>query len=114
MAKSLKQQIIDLEESISKAQVKIEELKVQQANEISEDRLTAGTVIVFVYGKGDGKRDLEGQIVGVKAADPAVKTSSVLFNVAVGEGYDAQLVKVGLSAIKRIVVTEAPAEPAAE
>lgn len=114
MAKSIKLQIIDLEEVISKAQVKIEELKVQQANEISEERLTPGVTIVFTYGKGDTKRDLTGQIVGVKPADAADKKAATLLNVAVGEGFDAQLVKVYVAQVKQIVAVEAMAEPAAE
>lgn len=114
MAKSIKLQIIDLEEVIAKAKVRIEELKVQQANEISEDKLSPGVNIVFTYGKGDGKRDLEGQIVGVKPADPADKKSATILNVAVGEGFDAQLVKVYVAQVKKIVVAEVAAEPAAE
>jgi hypothetical protein len=69
---------------------------------------------VFTYGKGDGKRDLEGQIVGVKPADPADKKSATILNVAVGEGFDAQLVKVYVAQVKKIVVAEVVAEPAAE
>ncbi len=113
MAKSIKQQIIDLEEVSSKALIKIEELKVQLASEISEDKLTPGTNIVFVYGKGDTKRDLTGQIVGVKLPDPADKKATLWLNVAVGEGFEAQLVKVSPAAVKQIVAGEPQPEPTA-
>lgn len=114
MAKSIKVQIADTEEAISKLQVKLEELKFAAANEVSEDKLLPGVQVVFVYGTGDNKKDVTGTIIGVKPADPADKKSVTLLNVAVGEGFEAQTIKVAVAKVKKIVAAEAPAEQAAE
>ena len=103
IAKSIKQQIADIEENISKLQVKKVELENMLANEINEDKLVPGTNIVFVYGKGETKKDLTGTVVGIKLADPADKKSSTWLNVAVGEGFEAQTHKIIINAVKQIV-----------
>lgn len=93
MAKTAIQQIADIDASIAKLQAKRAELEASAANEVDFDKVQAGAVVTFTYGKGETKRELTGQVLGRKNAEPGAKGGD-LVRVAVGEGFDAQIVTV--------------------
>lgn len=105
MAKSIREQIAALE-------AKLAALKVQAENEIDPSSIVAGATVSFEYGKGDTKRTLSGVITGIKPADPAVPKSATLIRVAVGEGFDAQIVTIYPTAVRSVAKVEAAVEAA--
>jgi hypothetical protein len=76
---------------------------------VNPEALTAGVSITFTYGKGNDKRELTGMILGVKLADPAVPKSSTMLRVAVGEGFDAQIVTVYPAQVTKVNAAEVAA-----
>jgi hypothetical protein len=103
IAKSIRQQIADIDTKIASLQVERTKLEEAAKNEVNPEALTAGVVIEFNYGKGTEKRVLQGPIVGVKLADPAVPKSSTMLRVAVGEGFDAQLITVYPAQVTKVI-----------
>lgn len=112
MAKTALQQIADVDAAIVKLQAKRAELVTAAQNEVDPAKLVAGANIEFAYGKGDTKKNLVGMILGVKLADPEQPKSSTMLRVAVGEGFDAQIVTVYPAQVTKIV-TVAEIEDAA-
>lgn len=109
MAKSIRQQIADLNEQIEKLTVKRTALEAQAASEVNTDDVQAGRTITFNYGKGDGKKVLTGLVLGRKNAEPGTKGGD-LVKVAVGEGFDAIIATIYPSQVTAIAPVEAAAE----
>ena len=109
MAKTIREQIAALDEQIKKLTDKKAELTTKLGDEIDPSALVPNTVIDFEHGKGDTKGIKTGRIIGRQEADPNNKKSSVMLKVAVGEGFDAQLVVTYPANVKK-VHAEAPVE----
>lgn len=110
MAKSIRQQITEV-------QIKIDALLVTKAglegkldNEVDTDAAQVGVEIVFAYGKGENKQDLQGTIVGRKEADGTPAGKQTFLRVAVGEGFETDVKTIGLGQIKKIVTEQAVAD----
>lgn len=109
MSKTAIQKIADIDTKIAALNVTRAELVVASENEVDPAKLVSGAVVTFNYGKGKDVRVLEGSIIGVKPADPAVPKSATLLRVAVGEGFDAQIVTIYPASVTKIAAIEAPA-----
>lgn len=116
MAKTIKQQIADIDTKIAALQVSRAGLEGKLVDEVDPAALQAGVFIEYTYGKGDTKRTLLGQILGRK--DPAEgEKGSALLKVATGSGFDAIITTIYPAQVTNIVAAEVavPAEtPAAE
>lgn len=113
MAKTVREQIAAQQAIITKAQEAVTLLTAKLDSEVDPAALVEGANVVFDYGKGDTKRSLTGTITGVKPADPAVAKSATLIRVAVGTGFDAQIVTIYPANVTK-VVTVAQVEAAAD
>lgn len=102
MAKSIREQIAAQVAIITKAQAAIEVLNVKLGDEVDPAQIIEGATVTFDYGKGETKRELTGVVTGVKPADPAVAKSATLIRVAVGTGFDAQIVTVYPASVKKV------------
>lgn len=102
MAKSIRQQIADNEAKIAALQVVIAGLQGKLGEEVDEDAVQANTEITFEYGKGEGKRVLQGFVLGRKDPEPGTKNATQV-KVAVGTGFEAQTLVIYLAAVKSIV-----------
>lgn len=102
MAKSLKQQLVDIQTKIDELLVKKAGIEAALANEVNEEHIVPGATVEFIYGKGEGKRLVSGTVVAVKKADPAVAKSADQVKVAIGEGFDAQFAVIYLSTISKV------------
>lgn len=115
MAKTIREQITALDEQIAKLNTKKTELSAKLADEIDPAALVPNTVIDFEYGKGDNKKVITGRIIGRQGPDPENKKSSVMLKVAVGEGFEAQLVVTYPANVKKVHANGGPvAEKVAE
>jgi hypothetical protein len=112
MAKTIRQQVADLDEQIKKLTAKRDELNAKADSEVDYDKVQAGAVVTFTYGKGETKRELTGQVLGRKNAEPGTKGGD-LIRIAVGEGFDAQIVTTYPACVTKIHADEVPAEEAA-
>lgn len=113
MAKTIREQIAAQEAIITKASDAITVLRAKLDSEVDPAALVEGANITFDYGKGDTKRSLTGTITGVKPADPAVAKSATLIRVAVGTGFDAQIVTIYPTNVTKVNVAEVAVEAAA-
>lgn len=93
MAKSIRQQIADIDTQIAKLQAKRDELVPQAANEVDTSEVQQGRTVTFKYGKGENVRVLTGLVLGRKDAEPGAKGGD-LVKVAIGSGFDAQIVTI--------------------
>lgn len=105
MAKTLKQQITEIDDKIAELQVKKVGLEAKLADIVDPDMVVAGANIEFEYGKGDGRRTLLGTVLGRKNAEAGAKGGD-LVKVAVGEGFDAQIVTISPNVVTKIVAAE--------
>lgn len=103
MAKSIREQIASQQAAIAKAQAAIVALEARLGEEVDVSQIVAGATVTFDYGKGETKRELTGGVLGVKPADPANPKSASLVRVAVGEGFDAQIVTIYPANVKKVV-----------
>lgn len=101
MAKTIRQQITDIDTAIAKLQVKRVELEGKLASEVDTAAVQPGRTVTFEYGKGENKRTLTGLVLGRKDAEPGTKGGD-LVKVAVGEGFDAQIVTIYPSNVSAI------------
>lgn len=114
MAKTVREQIAAKQAIIAAATAAIADLTAKLGSEVDPAAITDGATVTFDYGKGTTRRALSGVVTGVKPADPANPKSATLVRVAVGTGFDAQIVTIYTSNVKAVtpaVVTE-PAEAA--
>jgi len=112
MAKTIRQQIADLETKIGELQAKKTVLQVKADQEVNFDHIVPGAVIQFPYGKGEGRKVVQGTVAGVQLADPAQPKSAPMARVAIGEGFNAQLVTVYFAVVEAVI--SSPARPASE
>jgi len=105
MGKSVRQQMADIDAKIEKLQVERAALEGKVADEVDTDLIQAGAIVSFLYGKGDNKTELTGQVLGRKNAEPGVKGGDFV-KVAVGEGFDADVKTVGVYAVTKILPQE--------
>lgn len=111
MAKSNRQLLADYTAQIAALQVKVEEVKVKIAGEVNTDDAQPGRTITFVTGKGENKKTVTGEVIGRKNAAPGDKGPGDLLKVAVGEGFEAQLITVypsSITAIAPLASVDAP------
>lgn len=110
MSASSKTKIALIDTQIAALQAKRVALVEASASEIDTDNATVGVTISFTYGKGDTKKVLSGVVLGRKDAEGK---SPALIKVAVGTGFDAQIVTIFPAQVTAIVAEEA-AEVVAE
>lgn len=104
MAKTNREKLASVNARIAKLQAEAVTLAANLGNEVDTSKIVAGRVVDFNYGKAPNLRPLTGQVVGVKASTPGEK-GGTLVRVAVGEGFDAQIVTIFPSAVTRVVPT---------
>lgn len=114
MAKTIREQIATIDEQVKKLGEKRAELVAKQDSEVDPAHIIAGSTVTFDYGKGETKRVLTGVVTGVKPADPAVPKSATLIRVAVGEGFDAQIVTIYPASVTKAVLAVQPNTAPAE
>lgn len=102
MAKTFREQIAAKNDQIAKLKLDIIGLEAQAVSEVDPALIVAGNTIVFEYGKAPNRRDLSGLILGVKEADPSVAKSQTLVKVAVGQGFEAQIVTIYPANVKQV------------
>ena len=103
MAKTIREQIAAQQAIIVKAQAAIVVLNTKLGDEVDVALIVKGAQVTFDYGKGDTKRELTGYVLGVKPADAANPKSATLVRVAVGEGFDAQIVTIYPANVKKVI-----------
>jgi len=94
-----------IDAQIAKLQAKRAE--VEASNDFDSSTVVAGTWVTFNYGRAEKARVLTGIVTGVKPAVEGLRGSSNLFKIAVGKGFDAELLTVFPGQL--IGTTEAPA-----
>lgn len=112
MAQTKRQQIEKIQKQIDDLTAKKTALQAQLDKEVNFDHIVTGAQIQFVYGKGDNKRSVVGTVAGVQLADPAQPKSAPMARVAIGEGFEAQLVTVYFAVVEAVI--SSPARPAPE
>jgi hypothetical protein len=110
MSASSKTKIALIDTQIAALQVKRAALVLESANEIDTDTADVGVTISFNYGKGENRTVRSGVVLGRKAAEGK---SPALIKVAIGQGFDAEIVTIFPAQITAIVL-EAAEEAAAE
>lgn len=105
MAKSLRVQIADIDAKIEKLQVERVGLEAKLGDEVDTSAVQKGVSITFNYGKAPNVRSLDGLVLGRKDAEPGTKGGD-LVKVAVGEGFDAQIVTIYPTAVTKIHAAE--------
>jgi hypothetical protein len=108
MSKSLK-----IQAQIDALIVKLNEAKAEEASQISAAQLTAGVEVTFEYGRAESRTTKQGIVLGVKVPHPDEKKGAVQVKIAVGQGFDAEVVTVYLANIKSIVQAGAPTDTTA-
>jgi hypothetical protein len=58
--------------------------------------------VTFNYGKAPNRRVLNGAVIGIKPADPTQPTSYAQAKIAVGSGFDAEILTVPFASITAI------------
>jgi len=109
MAKTIRQQVADIDAKITELTVKRTALQAQADAEVNFDHVVPEAVVEFKYGKGETAKTFSGFVVAVKLADPAVPKSAPQARVSFGEGFEAQVVTVYFAAITKVV--SSPASP---
>lgn len=113
MSKSIRAQLAAALTALAALEAKVAELKVAAENEVDTDAVQAGRQIAFEYGKGETKRELVGVVVGRK--DPAAgEKGGSLVKVAVGEGFDSQVVTIYPQQVRRFTDVAQAEVPAAD
>lgn len=112
MAKSFRAQIADIDAKIAALQVTRAGLETKAAAEVDHAAVVEGRTITFNYGKGENVRTLTGLVLGRKDPEAGAK-GAPLVKVAVGSGFDAQIVTIYPAQVTAIAA-EAQAEAAAE
>lgn len=84
---------------IAKDQATLLELQAKDAAGITIEKLVAGTKVVALYGRGDNKKEIVATVLGTSVPVKGGAQVKVTF----GEGYEAEIVTVSLSAVLRIV-----------
>lgn len=109
--KSIQEQIKSKEAQIVKLQAAIAELEVKALNTVNYDDVQQGRIVTFNYGKAPNVRSLSGLVLGRKDKGEGVKGPD-LVKVAVGSGFDAQVLTIFPQAVTAIepVAAEAAAE----
>lgn len=111
MAKTIRQQIADIDEKIKNLTAARAVLVPKLDSEVDDAAIQAGAVVTFTYGKGETKRELTGQVLGRKNAEPGTKGGD-LIRIAVGEGFDAQIVTTYPACVTKVHAAEAAEEVA--
>jgi uncharacterized small protein (DUF1192 family) len=87
--------IAELREDIAALQAKLDKLEAEAAAEQQLESLGQGSVVSFVYGRGEKRRVETGTII----ASGKNEKGNFQFNVLVGEGLNSTLRLVGAAAI---------------
>lgn len=95
---SNKAKIASIDAKIKKLTEERAELVALSADEIDTDCIDTGYVITFKYGRGDKVVSKTGTVLGRKVQE---KTAD-LIKVAVGEGFDAEIVTIYPNAVTKI------------
>lgn len=111
MAKTIREQIASIDAQVAKLAAKKVELEAKVGNEVDTTLIVAGATVDFNYGKSPNLRALTGQVVAVKPNEPGQK-GGTLVKIAVGEGFDAQLVVVFPSAVTKVHAAAVSADEA--
>lgn len=99
MAKTLRQQLADLDSKIAELTSKRAELAEKLADEVDPSAIKAGAKIAFKYGKPSQPQ--QGTVIGRR--DPAEgEKGKPLVRVAVGEGFEAQIVTITADAVTKV------------
>lgn len=115
MAKSIRSQITEVQVKIDALLVIKAGLEGKLETEVDTDAAQEGVEVLFVYGKGEGKKTLQGTIVGRKDADGTPSAKQTFLKVAVGSGFDTDVKTIALGQITAIVpVAQEPEAPATE
>lgn len=93
MSKSIRQQLSEVQAKIAALQVKEAELTLKADSEVDLDAVQAGKTVTFNYGKAPNVRSLTGLVLGRKDPEAGAKGGS-LVKVAIGEGFEAQVVTI--------------------
>ena len=112
MAKTIRQQLAEIDQKICDLTIKKTALEAKLGDEVNDAHIVPGAVVQFPYGKGEGRRTIEGTVVATKAADPSTPKSAAMVKIAFGEGFDAQFATVYLASVTKVVSSPA-AQPAA-
>ena len=106
MSKSVADKILAIDTRIAALTAKRAAI-ILKGEKVSFESLVPGAIVVFDFGRGETRRELTGVITGVKAADPANPKSGALIRVAVGEGFDAEILTAQPSNVKSVVAPAA-------
>jgi hypothetical protein len=103
MAKTLPEQIVAIDEQITKLTTKRAELQAKIDANIDPASIVAGATVTFDYGKGETRRELVGLVLGVKTTGDENSTKSqTLIKVAVGTGFDATVLVIYPNNVKKL------------
>lgn len=103
MTKSIQERIAALKQSIINDSALLQVLEEKAANAFDPSDLVEAAAIQFSFGKGETKRTMEGHILGVRLADPNVPKSRPMIRVAVGSGFEAQILTIHPNDVTKIV-----------
>lgn len=107
MAQSIREKIAAREASIVKLQSEIADLNTQLADEVDPAAAVVGAEVTFDYGKAPNRRTLTGIIIGRKDADPANNKTYTQLKVAVGQGFDAEIVVIPVASVTKVTAPAA-------
>lgn len=112
MAKNVHEVIAKKKAQIATLTAEVTALQAKADTEIDPALIVAGVKVDFNYGKAPSLRPLTGTVTGVKVSEPGQK-GGTLVRIAVGEGFDAQVVTIFPSAVTKVYGPEVPADEAA-
>lgn len=95
VVKHLDVRIQEARENVAAAQVKLDKLLAEKANEGKLDAIAAGEKIKFNFGRGEKARTLEGTVLAAETG----KGSSNKLKVLAGEGFDATSYDITAAAV---------------
>ena len=107
MSTMLRTKLTKVIEAIEVARTRLIELDLQKTalekeldSFIDTNAIVFGTVVVFVFGRGEKRRELTGTVVGRKEGD---EKRVAKLKVGVGDGFDATLFEITVKDVTAIV-----------
>mgnify|MGYP003489857980 FL=1 len=107
MSTTLRTKLTKVIEAIEVARTKLIELDLQKAalekelaSFIDTNAIVFGTVVIFVFGRGEKRRELQGTVVGRKEGD---EKRVAKLKIGVGDGFDAELFEISVKDVVTIV-----------
>lgn len=113
MAKSNRDRVAEIDAKIAKLNEERAKFLAAAENEVNHDDVQSGRTVTFNYGKAPNVRELTGLVLGRKEPEAGTK-GAPLVKVAVGAGFEAQIVTIYPAQVTKVHAEEVPPSTDAE